>query len=307
MNAGYITQRLLGAALVILGVITLVFLLIHLVPGDPVEVMLGESAAPADRVALRHALGLDQPLPLQWLHYVEGLSHFDLGTSLYAHRPISAVFAERLPATAELAAGAMGVSLLIALPLGVMSARRPDSSWDRITMAFSTLGISIPGFWLGPMLILLFALRLGWLPVSGRESPASLVLPSLTLGIGMASVLSRMVRAALLDVMREDYLRTARAKGLPEWRVILHHAARNAALPVLTVLGLQLGALLAGTVITETIFQWPGLGQLTVEAIQRRDYPVVQACVLIISVTYVLVNTLTDIAYTLLDPRVRMQ
>jgi peptide/nickel transport system permease protein len=307
MNAGYIAQRLLGSALVILGVITLVFLLIHLVPGDPVEVMLGESAAPADRVALRHALGLDQPLPVQWLHYVEGLAHFDLGTSLYAHRPISAVFAERLPATAELAAGAMGVSLLIALPLGVMSARHPDSSWDRGAMAFSTLGISIPGFWLGPMLILLFALRLGWLPVSGRESPASLVLPSLTLGIGMASVLSRMVRAALLDVMREDYLRTARAKGLPEWRVILHHAARNAALPVLTVLGLQLGALLAGTVITETIFQWPGLGQLTVEAIQRRDYPVVQACVLIISVTYVLVNTLTDIAYTLLDPRVRMQ
>ena len=307
MNPGYIAQRLLGAALVILGVITLVFLLIHLVPGDPVEVMLGESAAPADRVALRHALGLDQPLLLQWLHYLRALAHFDLGTSLYAHRPIAAVFAERLPATAALAAGAMGVSLLIALPLGVMSARHPDSLWERATLAFSTLGISIPGFWLGPMLILLFALRLGWLPVSGRESAVSLILPSLTLGIGMASVLSRMVRAALLDVLREDYLRTARAKGLPEWRVILHHAARNAALPVLTVLGLQLGALLAGTVITETIFQWPGLGQLTVEAIQRRDYPVVQACVLTISVTYVLVNTLTDIAYTVLDPRVRMQ
>jgi len=301
----FILSRLLSALLVLLGVSCLVFLLIHLVPGDPVEVMLGEAAQPADREALRHALGLDQPILVQLLHYFRGLVHLDLGTSLQSQRPITALLAERIPATAELAAAALVVALVIALPLGVLAAVRKDSVWDYGAMSVSLLGISIPNFWLGPLLILVFSVSLGWLPVSGRDGPASLVLPALTLGTALAAILSRMVRSSLLEVMHEDYVRTARAKGLSERSVILRHALRNALLPVVTVLGLQLGVLLGGAVVTEMIFSWPGLGELTIESIQRRDYPVVQACVLVISAAYVIVNMLTDLLYGLLDPRVR--
>ena len=302
----FILSRLFSALLVLLGVSCLVFLLIHLVPGDPVEVMLGEAAQPADREALRHALGLDQNLLTQLLHYFNGLLHLDLGTSLQSKRPITELLWERIPATAQLAGAALLVAVLIAIPLGVIAAVRKDSPWDYGAMTVSMLGVSIPNFWLGPILILVFSVWLGWLPVSGREQADSIILPAITLGTALAAVLSRMVRSALLEVLHEDYIRTARAKGLSENAVIWRHGLRNALLPVVTVLGLQLGVLLGGAVVTEMVFSWPGLGELTIESIQRRDYPVVQACVLLISSSYVVVNTLTDLVYGWLDPRVRL-
>jgi peptide/nickel transport system permease protein len=302
----FILSRLFSAVLVLLGVSCLVFLLIHLVPGDPVEVMLGEAAQPADREALRHALGLDQTLLTQLLHYFNGLLHLDLGTSLQSKRPITELLRERIPATAELAGAALLVAVAIALPLGVIAAVRKDSPWDYGAMTLSMLGVSIPNFWLGPILILMFSVWLGWLPVSGREQADSIILPAITLGTALAAVLSRMVRSSLLEVLHEDYIRTARAKGLSGGVVIWRHGLRNALLPVVTVLGLQLGVLLGGAVVTEMVFSWPGLGELTIESIQRRDYPVVQACVLLISASYVVVNTLTDLVYGWLDPRVRL-
>jgi peptide/nickel transport system permease protein len=302
----YLAQRLAGAVLVVFGVISIVFLLIHLIPGDPVEIMLGEAASSTDREALRVALGLDQPVLLQFTHYLHGLLQFDLGASLQSRRPVTDLLQERLPATLLLAGVTLAVTLALALPLGMLAAVRRGSAWDGGAMAFSMLGVSIPNFWLGPLLILVFSLWLGWFPVSGREGVGSVVLPAVTLGTGLAAVLSRMVRSSMLEVLGEDYIRTARAKGLPPQRVILHHGLRNALLPVITLLGLQLGALLAGAVITETVFSWPGIGLLTIEAIQSRDYPVVQACVLLISVGYVLVNLLTDIAYAWADPRIRL-
>ena len=302
----YLAQRLAGAVLVVFGVISIVFLLIHLIPGDPVEIMLGEAASSADREALRVALGLDQPVMLQFTHYLHDLLQFDLGTSLQSRQPVIELLQERLPATLLLAGVTLAVTLSLALPLGMLAAVRRGSPWDGGAMMFSMLGVSIPNFWLGPLLILVFSLWLGWFPVSGREGAGSVVLPALTLGTGLAAVLSRMVRSSMLEVLGEEYIRTARAKGLPPHRVILHHGLRNALLPVITLMGLQLGALLAGAVITETVFSWPGIGLLTIEAIQSRDYPVVQACVLLISVGYVLVNLLTDIAYAWADPRIRL-
>jgi peptide/nickel transport system permease protein len=282
----------------------IVFLLLHLVPGDPVELMLGDSARPADRTALRQALGLDLPFMDQLFGWFTHLVRLDLGESLYSRRPVLDLIAERLPATLELTAAALTLALLIALPLGTLAARHHNRPLDRLAMGFSLLGMSIPNFWLGPLLILLFSLELGWTPVSGRDTIASLVLPALTLGTALAAVLARMVRSSLLEVLSEDFIRTARAKGLSEPAMLWRHALPNAWLPLLTVLGLQLGALLGGAVITETVFAWPGLGSLLVEAIQRRDYPLVQGCVLLISLTYVLVNALTDLAYRWVDPRV---
>lgn len=297
----------LGSALVVMtGVVCIVFFLLHMIPGDPVEVMLGESAQPADREALRHELGLDQPILRQFQSYVSGLLHLDLGKSLHSKRSISEIMSERLPATFMLAITALLFAILIAFPLGIFSAIRKDTLIDRSAMGFAMLGVSIPNFWMGPILILIFSLWLGWFPVSGSDSPSSIVLPALTLGTALAAILSRMVRSAVLEVLNEDFIRTARAKGMSEWRVIMKHALGNATLPVITVLGLQLGALLGGAVITETIFSWPGIGQLTIDAIQQRDYPVVQACVLVISLIYVLVNTITDLAYGWLDPRIRV-
>ena len=302
----FILHRLLGALLVIFGVVSIVFLLIHMIPGDPVEIMLGESASTADREALRVTLGLNQPLPVQFGHYLAGLLQLDMGTSIHFRRPVADLLMERLPATAMLAAVTLLLTVMMALPLGIMAAVRRDSLWDTGAMSFSMLGISIPNFWLGPILILVFSLWLGWFPVSGHSGPGSVVLPALTLSTGLIAVLSRMVRSSMLEVLGEDYMRTAKAKGMPPQRVILHHGLRNALLPVITLLGLQLGALLAGAVITETVFSWPGVGLLTIESIQSRDYPVVQACVLLISVTYVLVNLLTDLAYAWIDPRIRL-
>jgi peptide/nickel transport system permease protein len=303
----YLIKRLFSAFFVLLGITTLVFLLIHLVPGDPVEVMLGETARPADREALRHALGLDLPILQQWWQYLTGIAHFDLGISLHSKRAVSQLLIERLPATAVLSLVSMLIAIVIALPLGILAAVYKDSVWDRLSMITAMLGVSIPNFVMGPILILIFALWLGWFPVSGKEGFSSLVLPAFTLGTALAAILSRMVRASMLEVIQEDYIRAARARGLSEIRVLGVHALRNAALPVITILGMQFGALLAGAVITETIFAWPGIGQLMIESIQKRDYPVVQACVLLISFTYVLVNLLTDLTYITLDPRVKLE
>ncbi len=301
----YLYTRLAAAVVVILGVSTMVFLLIHIVPGDPVEVMLGEAAQAADREALRSALGLDRPVWAQWLGYMSQLARFDLGTSLYSGREIAVILAERLPATLILAAAGIITALLLALPLGILAAVRRGSGWDVGAMTFSMLGISIPNFWMGPLLIMVFSLWLGWFPVSGYEGARSLVLPAVTLGTALAALLSRMVRASLLEVLGEDYIHAARARGLSPLAVVCRHALPNAALPIITVLGLQLGSLLAGAVITETIFSWPGVGLLTIEAIQKRDYPLVQGCVLLISLAYVLVNLITDLICAGLDPRVR--
>lgn len=306
MFLNYLIKRLFSAVFVLLGITTFVFLLIHLVPGDPVEVMLGETARPADREALRHALGLDLPVLQQWWQFLTGIAHFNLGESLHSKRAVSQLLIERLPATAMLSIASMSIAIIIALPLGILAAVYKDSIWDRLAMMTAMLGVSIPNFVMGPLLILIFALWLGWFPVSGKEGFSSLVLPAITLGTALAAILSRMVRASMLDVIQEDYIRAARARGLSEVRVLGLHALRNAALPVITILGMQFGALLAGAVITETIFAWPGVGQLMIESIQKRDYPVVQACVLLISFTYVLVNLITDLSYITLDPRVKL-
>ncbi|WP_295886747.1 nickel ABC transporter permease [uncultured Thiohalocapsa sp.] len=299
-----ILTRLASALVVVLGVCTLVFLLIHLVPGDPVEAMLGERAQAADRAALRAALGLDLPLWEQYQRYLVGLLHLDLGVSFLDQRPVVTILGERLPATLRLALAALGIAVVIALPLGVLAARWRGTAVDSAAMSLSLVGISVPNFWLGPLLILVFSLWLGWTPVSGDEAPTSIVLPAITLGTALAAILARMVRASMLEVLGEDYVRTARAKGLGETAVLWRHALRNAWLPVLTVIGLQLGGLLAGAVITETVFAWPGIGSLLVDAIKARDFPVVQGCVLLISLAYVLVNTLTDLAYAWIDPRI---
>lgn len=300
-------KRLLGVLPVVFGILLLTFLLVHLVPGDPVEVMLGESATMADRAQLRADLGLDRPLPMQFAAYLGKLAHGDFGRSIHSRTPISDLLAERIPATARLALLALAIALLIGLPLGVVAALKHRSWPDELATVSAMTLSAMPHFWLGPLLMLVFALWLGWLPVSGMESQASIVLPALTLGCGLAAILTRMTRASLLEVLGEDFVRTARAKGLPERVVVLRHALRPALLPVVTVVGLQLGSLLTGAVITETVFGWDGIGRLLVESIEKRDYPVTQACVLVIALSYVGVNALTDAAYALLDPRVRFK
>jgi peptide/nickel transport system permease protein len=303
----YLMSRLFMAAWVIFGVTSLVFFLIHWVPGDPVEVMLGESASAVDREALRQALGLDQPVLRQWALFLTGVVTFDLGTSLFYQQPVMELLNARYMATLELAAAAFVIAMIMAIPLGLFAAARQGSAWDFGAMGFSLLGVSVPNFWLGPLLVLAFSLGLGWFPVSGREATGAVVLPAITRGTSLAAILSRMVRSSLLEVLGEDFIRTARAKGLSTRQVLIRHGLRNAWLPVLTLLGMQVGALLGGAVITETIFNWPGIGSLLVESIQRRDYPVVQACVLMISLAYVMINLLTDLLYAWVDPRIRLE
>lgn len=299
--------RLLASLIFISWVVgSLVFMLIHLVPGDPVEVMLGDWASPSDASALRHQLGLDLPIWQQYIHYLFGLLHGDFGQSLFYKQPVSELIAARFPYTLQLALMSLLIAILIAFPLGIWASIRAGKWPDYLAMSVSLVGVSVPNFWLGPMLILAFSIGLAWLPVSGAEQPFSWVLPAVTLGTALAAILARMVRASLLEIYHEDYIRTARAKGLSSVGVYGYHALRNAMLPVMTILGLQLGTLLGGAVITEVVFDWPGLGQLLVESIQRRDYPVVQACILIISMAYILVNGLTEIAYAWLDPRIRL-
>lgn len=303
----YIIRRLILLLFVLFGVVTLVFLLIHMIPGDPVDIMLGDHAMSADKALLRQNLGLDRPIFQQYLKYIGGLLHADLGMSIHSRTPVTAEIIQRFPASIELMVGAMAVALLIAVPLGILSALRPYGFMDSTAMLVSFLGIAIPNFWLGPLLILLFAIHLDWLPVNERGGIAHLILPAITLGTAMAAMLSRMIRASLLEVMGEEYIKNARAKGLPEKRIILRHAMKNALIPVITIIGLQVGVLLSGAIITEAIFDWPGLGSLLLEGIYSRNYPLVQGCILFIATTYVLVNLATDIAYAWTDPRVRLE
>lgn len=301
----FLFRRLLLLAPTLLGAVSLVFVLIHLVPGDPVDVMLGETAGAADKETLRKSLGLDRPLTAQYRSFLSNLSVGDLGRSLYEPASVANIIGARLPATLQLALCAMAAALLISFPLGVLAAVRRGSWIDRSALTFSLFGLSLPNFWLGPLLMIVFSIQLGWTPVSGRGGLSHLFLPALTLGLGMAAILVRILRASLLQVMHEEYVQTARAKGLKESRVWLKHVLRNALLSVITIMSLQFGALLAGSLITETIFSWPGIGRLTVQAIQMRDYPLVQGCVLVIATSYILINFVTDLLYKLVDPRVR--
>jgi peptide/nickel transport system permease protein len=298
-------RRLLTLVPTLLGVVTLVFAFLHLVPGDPVDVMLGETALAADKAALRAELGLDRPILEQYGTYLAGIVQGDLGRSFSYREPVAEVIAGRLPATLELAGCALMVAVCVAFPLGVLAAVRRDTGLDRGSLVASLLGVSMPNFWLGPLLILLFSVHLRWLPVSGREGWASVVLPAITLGTGLAAILSRMLRSSLVEVLGSEYLAAARARGVGEGRVIWVHALRNACLPVITLLGLQLGSLLSGAVITEAVFAWPGIGTLLLQALQGRDYPLAQGCVLVISLGYVAANLTADLLYRLADPRVR--
>jgi ABC-type dipeptide/oligopeptide/nickel transport system permease component len=300
-----LTNRLLYTLPVLWLVVSVVFLLIHLVPGDPIQQMLGEGAASGDIEATRHAYGLDQSLPKQYLNYWKGVVHGDLGQSIRFNQNVGKIIADRYPFTIKLTLASLLVAILVSIPAGVRSAKRRNQWDDRLLGFISLLGLSFPNFALGPVLILFFAIYLGWLPVSGSGTIAHLVLPAITMGGALAAILTRMVRTAMLEELGQDYIRTARAKGLREHTVVYKHALRNAMIPVLTVIGLQFGALLAGTIVTEWIFSWPGIGRLTVQAISTRDYYLVQGCILAIGLTYIAVNLLTDFLYSAANPRIR--
>ena len=303
--ARYFLTRILYTLPVIWLVVSLVFLLIHLVPGDPIQQMLGEGAPAADLQAARHAYGLDLPLGQQYLNYWKGVLQGNLGVSLRYNQSVSKLLRQRYPYTLQLTLAALMVAIVLSVPAGVHSARRRNDWDDRAISVVSLWGLSFPNFALGPILILLFSIKFGWLPVSGSGTFANLVLPAITMGSALAAILTRMVRTSMLEELSHDYIRTARAKGVSETRVVYHHALRNAMIPVITVLGLQFGALLAGAIVTEKIFSWPGVGRLTVDAISNRDYYVVQGCILAIGLTYVAVNFLTDLVYSALNPRIR--
>ncbi|HXP17874.1 MAG TPA: ABC transporter permease [Terriglobales bacterium] len=301
----YLSFRVLYTLPVIWLVVSLVFLLIHLVPGDPILQMLGEGAPATDVQAARHAYGLDLPLGRQYLNYWEGVLRGDLGPSLRFNQSVAHLIAQRYPYTLQLTVIALAIAILLSVPAGVRSARRRNLWDDRLLSVVSLFGLSFPNFALGPILMLLFAIKLGWLPVSGSGTFAHLVLPAITMGGALAAILTRMVRTSMLEELGQDYIRTARAKGLSECTVVYRHALRNAMIPVITVLGLQFGALLAGAIVTETIFSWPGIGRLTIQAISNRDYYLVQGCILAIGLTYVAVNLLTDLLYSAVNPRIR--
>jgi peptide/nickel transport system permease protein len=303
----FVLRRLVLTIPVLIGVATLVFSLIHLVPGDPAQAMLGEGAAPDDIAELRGRLGLDRPIIEQYGAFLRGLLVADFGTSFRTGQSVGPTIAERLPATIELALAAMVVAIVTAVPLGIIAAVWRGTSVDHAAMTIALTGISIPNFWLGPLLAIVFAIELGWLPVSGRGGWEHLILPAISLGTALAAILARMTRATLLEELRELYVRAARARGLSRPRAILGHALRNSLIPLVTILGLQFGAVLTGAVITETIFAWPGVGRLLIQSISFRDYPMVQGCILLIAVTYVGVNLATDLLYGVLDPRIRYE
>jgi peptide/nickel transport system permease protein len=306
-------KRLLRSLLTRLGytlpvlwlVVSIVFLLIHIVPGDPIEQMLGDGARPADIAALRHAYRLDLPLHTQYALYWRGVLHGDLGRSIRLNDSVTHLVIARYPFTVELTAAALFLALLLAIPAGISAALHRGRARDHILSVVSLLGLSFPSFALGPILILLVSIKLGWLPVSGAGDFSHLILPAVTMGGALAAILTRMVRTSMLEELSQDYIRTARAKGLPERTVVYKHALRNAMIPVLTLIGLQFGALLAGAIVTETIFSWPGIGRLTVSAISNRDYPLLQGCILAVGLTYVLVNLATDVLYVVVNPRIR--
>jgi peptide/nickel transport system permease protein len=310
---GYLLRRA-GALVPVLGVVSVVvFSLIHLTPGDPVRIMLREEADPATVATLRRQLGLDRPLPLQYLTWLGRAVQGELGRSIRTNQPVMDAIRQRAPVTLSLAMAALLVALAIGLPAGILAALRRNSVVDVVATLVAIAGVSLPSFWLAVLLILVFSLTLGWLPPLGWVSPGrdlvawaqSLVLPSVTLGVAIAAVVMRMTRASLLEVLELEYVRTARAKGLAERRIVLGHALQNALIPVVTVVGLQAGALLGGAVITETIFALPGVGRLLVDAIFQRDFPIVQGVVLFLAVNFLVVNLLVDLTYAWLDPRIR--
>ena len=303
----FLARRLVLTLPVLLGVATLVFSLIHLIPGDPAQAMLGEAAPQADVEELRHRLGLDRPLFQQYGMFLRGLTKGDLGTSLRTGLPVTDQIVERMPATFELAAAAMLVAIAFSMPLGIAAAVRRGTAVDHAAMTVSLAGVSVPNFWLGPLLAIVFAVELGWLPVSGRGTWAHLVLPAVSLGAALAAILARMTRATMLEELREPYVQAARARGASQSRAVLRHAFRNSLIPIVTLVGLQFGAVLTGAVITETIFAWPGIGRLLIQSIGFRDYPLVQGCILLIALTYVGVNLVTDMLYGVLDPRIRYE
>jgi peptide/nickel transport system permease protein/oligopeptide transport system permease protein len=301
----YLLRRILIALPTLLGVVVLVFLMVRLAPGDPAVLLAGEFATPETLEAIRARYGLDRSLPEQFLIYMEALLRGDLGESARSRRPVLEELKTYFPNTLELASAAILVAVLTGIPLGVLAALRPGSGLDLSVMVLALLGVSMPVFWFGLLAILIFSVGLGWFPVAGKGTLAHLVLPAITLGINATALLARMTRGTLLEVLSQDYIRTARAKGLAERVVIFKHALRNALIPVVTVVGLEFGTLLSGAVITETIFAWPGLGQLLVGSILARDYPVVQGAVLLVAITFVLINLLVDLLYAAIDPRVR--
>ncbi|MBF6561027.1 MAG: ABC transporter permease [Candidatus Binataceae bacterium] len=303
----YLARRLLALVPVALGVVTLTFALIHLVPGDPVSAMLGDYAAPADVAQMRHALGLDRPIGQQYIGFLYGLAHGDLGQSISQHEPVARLISERFPATLELTAAGLLAALLIAFPLGLIAGANPGGAGDLGAMGFAILGISVPHLYLGPLLMIVFSLDLGWLPLTGRGGLAHLVLPAITLGTALAAIVARMLRQSLVQVVGADYMRTARSKGLSRRAALIRHGLRNALTPVITLIGLEAGALLTGSIITEMIFSWPGLGRLLITAINNRDYPLVEGCVLTFALSYVIVNLVTDFLYRAADPRIRLE
>jgi peptide/nickel transport system permease protein len=301
----FILRRVLLAIPTLFGVLVVTFLLLYVVPGDPVQTMIGERASPETIALLREQLHLDDPLPEQFVAYVGRILHADFGRSYITGRPISQDIRERFPKTLQLAASAMLLAMAIGIPLGIVSARRPGGLGDRLSLGLAYLGVSFPVFWVGLLLILLFAVNLHWLPPSGYGGWRFLILPAITLGMRSVAFLARMTRSAMLDALNADFVRTARAKGASEWTATVRHALRNALIPIITVLGLDFGAYLSGSILTETIFSWPGLGRYVVNAISRRDLPAIQGAVLFLSTVFVLVNLLTDLAYARADPRVR--
>ncbi len=310
--AGYVVRRLLGALPILLGVSVLVFALLHLIPGDPVLAMLGNEADPRAVRALRQELGLDRPLPVQYVEWLGRVLRGNLSRSIQTREPVARLILERFPATLELAAAALLLGVSGGVVAGVVSARRRDHPADYVATSLALFGISMPNFWLGILLILLFSLYQGWLPPGGHVGltvdPLGnlryLVMPAIVLAVQIAGVVTRMVRSSVLEVLAQDYVRTARGKGLGERPVFYRHALKNALIPVTTVVGLQLGALLGGAVITETIFSWPGIGKFLVDAIFSRDFPIVQGIVLLVTVFFILANLAVDVAYVYLDPRV---
>ena len=303
----HLVRRIFALVPVALGVATLTFALIHLVPGDPVVAMLGENAQPADILAMRHELGLDRPLWRQYVSFVAGVAHGDLGESISMHEPVARLIAERYPATLELAAAGVVVAIVIAFPLGIIAGSNPGGPADLGAMGFAILGISVPHLYLGPLLMIVFSLDLRWLPLTGRGGLAHLILPAITLGTALAAILARMLRQSLIRVRDADYMRTARGKGLGETAALIRHGLRNALTPVITLIGLEAGALLTGSIVIEMIFSWPGLGRLLIAAIGNRDYPLVEGCVLTFALSYVVVNMVTDALYSAVDPRIRME
>jgi peptide/nickel transport system permease protein len=303
----YIRRRLIQSLIVIWGVTLIVFFLVRLAPGDPVTMLLAETAGPEQIAEARAKWGLDKPLPVQYWVFLTKALRGDLGESLFFQQPVLEVLFERMPATLQLSAAALLFSLGIAIPIGILSALKRDTVWDYLGTNLAMLGQALPPYWLGIMLILIFSVRLGCFPTSGRGTVWHLVLPAITLGSVLMALVTRLVRSGMLDVLNEDYIRTARAKGLRERRVIIRHALRNILIPLVTVVGLQLGALFGGAVITESIFAWPGVGRLALQAISARDYPLVQASVLVISVVYVFLNLAVDLLYVYLDPRIRYE